>query len=60
MHSIKIDTTKFMAEPITDVATMDPSDMKTKMELLILKIQVPVFFLTIVLNYDSEINTITN
>ncbi|XKL62476.1 hypothetical protein PGB90_002309 [Kerria lacca] len=39
--SSKIDTTKFMAEPVTDIEILQKNmkDMKTKMELLILKIQ---------------------
>lgn len=38
----KIDATRFMAEPVTDVDTLqnNANDMKTKMELLILRIQV--------------------
>jgi hypothetical protein len=37
-----IDTSSFMAEPITDIKKLSqsPNDMKTKMELLILRIQV--------------------
>ncbi|KAK0183173.1 hypothetical protein PV327_001240 [Microctonus hyperodae] len=37
----QLDTTKFMAEPITDIAELkkNAGDMKTKMEVLILKIQ---------------------
>lgn len=41
MASLKIDTSQFMAEPITDINVLasNPTDMKTKMELLIMKIQ---------------------
>lgn len=37
----KIDTSVFMAKPITDLKTLEqnPDDMKTKMELMILKVQ---------------------
>ena len=37
-----IDTSKFMAQPITDIKILDSNknDMKTKMELMIMKIQV--------------------
>ena len=37
-----IDTLKFMAQPITDLKTLEENqdDMKTKMELLIMRIQV--------------------
>lgn len=41
MASLSIDKSNFMAEPITDLATLkaNPSDMKAKMELMIMKIQ---------------------
>lgn len=42
MASTKLDTTRFMAEPVTDTDKLNknPDDMKTKMELMIMRIQV--------------------
>ena len=42
MAMIRIDTSNFMAKPITDINKLqeNPHDMKTKMELLIMRIQV--------------------
>jgi len=42
MARIVIDTSNFMAKPITDIKKLseNPHDMKTKMELLIMRIQV--------------------
>lgn len=41
MASAKLDTTRFMAEPITDINKLksNPDDMKTKMEMMIMRIQ---------------------
>lgn len=41
MKGLAIDTSRFMAEPITDVAKLEQNsnDMKTKMELLIMRVQ---------------------
>lgn len=42
MAPVRIDTSNFMAKPITDIKKLEenPHDMKTKMELLIMRIQV--------------------
>lgn len=42
MARVVIDTSNFMAKPITDIKKLseNPHDMKTKMELLIMRIQV--------------------
>lgn len=42
MAKAVIDTSEFMAKPITDIKKLsqNPNDMKTKMELLIMRIQV--------------------
>lgn len=42
MARVVIDTSNFMAKPITDIKKLEanPHDMKTKMELLIMRIQV--------------------
>jgi hypothetical protein len=42
MAKAVFDTTNFMAKPITDTKKLSqyPNDMKTKMELLIMRIQV--------------------
>jgi hypothetical protein len=42
MAKALIDTSNFMAKPITDIKKLseNPHDMKTKMELLIMSIQV--------------------
>lgn len=42
MAKAVIDTSNFMAKPITDIKKLsqNPNDMKTKMELLIMRIQV--------------------
>lgn len=42
MTRVAIDTSNFMAKPITDIKKLseNPHDMKTKMELLIMRIQV--------------------
>lgn len=42
MARVVIDTSNFMAKPITDTKKLseNPHDMKTKMELLIMRIQV--------------------
>lgn len=44
MAKAEIDTANFMAAPITDAKKLSqhPNDMKTKMELLIMRIQVRV------------------
>lgn len=41
-----LDTSSFMAEPVTELSALEanPDDMKTKMELLIMRIQVRVIF----------------
>lgn len=53
--SSKIDTTKFMAEPVTDIEILQKNmkDMKTKMELLILKIQVILIYYIYLLFYSD-------
>jgi uncharacterized protein YaeQ len=42
MAKADIDTSNFMAAPITDIKILsqNPNDMKTKMELLIMRMQV--------------------
>lgn len=42
-----IDLSKYMAEPITDVKELErnKNDMKSRMELMIMKIQVLLFFI---------------
>lgn len=42
MAKAEIDTVNFMAAPITDIKKLsqNPNDMKTKMEILIMKMQV--------------------
>jgi len=48
MAGIVIDTSNFMAKPITDIKKLseNPHDMKTKMELLIMRIQVSFWYQT--------------
>ena len=48
MATVWIDTSNFMAKPITDIKKLqeNPHDMKTKMELLIMRIQVRVWHQT--------------
>lgn len=58
MAKSKINISEFMATPITDVATLEKNsnDMKAKMELMIMKIQVVLIFslLSKMISYKVE------